>query len=317
MKFAESLALALFGNVAADSSDKPAKKMSIDYKQVFVDNPIMQVSDKVEVEKLEEMTNKKLVLANKQWSDRHTGKELTKKMLSIPNTMPFTPHGTMRYVDDSPYCWVIFAYDSDEDVESEIYPVAVDVAEYFYERCGVGLLDMAYPSNKASFGYLIEDLPMLLVKHSGRDKHILQKHLERGSFVMEDISKWGTRVLTDDLEDDIQGVMSKIIDEYYENGYMKDFTKVSSIYMQWYAAQSEEKRKGAKIIHEHVVEISKQLEDENGKLIKSKFYEEVYKTDEIIKEKLAAEGMRTAPREIVNNFGDEFKAEKTSYSDEL
>ena len=58
-------------------------------------------------------------------------------------------------------------------------------------------------------------------------------------------------------------------------------------------------------------------EDENGKLIKSKFYEEVYKTDEIIKEKLAAEGMRTAPREIMNNFGDEFKAEKTSYSDEL
>ena len=53
--------------------------------------------------------------------------------------------------------------------------------------------------------------------------------------------------------------MSKIIDEYYENGYMKDFTKVSSIYMQWYAAQSEEKRKGAKIIHEHVVEISKQM----------------------------------------------------------
>ena len=58
-------------------------------------------------------------------------------------------------------------------------------------------------------------------------------------------------------------------------------------------------------------------EDENGKLIKSKFYEEVYKTDGIIKEKLAAEGMRTEPREIVNNFGDEFRAEKTSYSDEL
>ena len=58
-------------------------------------------------------------------------------------------------------------------------------------------------------------------------------------------------------------------------------------------------------------------EDENGKLIKSKFYEEVYKTDDIIKEKLAAEGMKTEPREIVNNFGDEFRAEKTSYSDEL
>ena len=58
-------------------------------------------------------------------------------------------------------------------------------------------------------------------------------------------------------------------------------------------------------------------EDENGKLIKSKFYEEVYKTDDIIKEKLAAEGLRTEPREIVNNFGVEFRAEKTCYSDEL
>ena len=36
-------------------------------------------------------------------------------MLNIPNTMPITPHGVYKYVDDSPYCWVIYAYDSDED----------------------------------------------------------------------------------------------------------------------------------------------------------------------------------------------------------
>jgi len=70
---------------------------------------------------------------------------------------------------------------------------------------------MAYPSNKATFGYLIEDLPMLLVKHSGRDKHILQKHLERGSFIMEDISKWGMRVLTDDLGTRTIKLMPKIV----------------------------------------------------------------------------------------------------------
>ena len=51
--------------------------------------------------------------------------------------------------------------------------------------------------------------------------------------------------------------------------------------------------------------------------MKTEFYKKVYETDEIIKEKLHAEGFRTTPREIVNNFGDEFKAEKTSYSDEL
>ena len=53
--------------------------------------------------------------------------------------------------------------------------------------------------------------------------------------------------------------MKNIIDNYYENGHMKDFTKVSSIYMQWYAAYSEGKKKGAEIIHKHVVEISKEL----------------------------------------------------------
>ena len=39
-------------------------------------------------------------------------------MINLPNTLPITPHGLYKFVDDSPYCWVIFAYDSDEDIIS-------------------------------------------------------------------------------------------------------------------------------------------------------------------------------------------------------
>ena len=53
MKFAKSLVLALLGNVAGETqnqpdSDKPKKKMSLDYKQIFVDNPIATLKEKVD-----------------------------------------------------------------------------------------------------------------------------------------------------------------------------------------------------------------------------------------------------------------------------
>ena len=61
------------------------------------------------------------------------------------------------------------------------------------------MLDMAYPSNKYTFGYLIEDTSMLLVKYPGRTRKMLSGHIENDSFVLEDRTSWGYRVLTDDL----------------------------------------------------------------------------------------------------------------------
>ena len=71
------------------------------------------------------------------------------------------------FVDASDYCWVFFPYDSDEDELSEIYPFAVDLADYFKERCAVGTIDLAYPANTFVFGFLIDDTPMLIVKEAG------------------------------------------------------------------------------------------------------------------------------------------------------
>ena len=58
MKFAKSLALALIGNVFGETDAKAEaetnnsksgeKRLAYDYKQVFVDNPIGTLKDKVE-----------------------------------------------------------------------------------------------------------------------------------------------------------------------------------------------------------------------------------------------------------------------------
>ena len=37
-------------------------------------------------------------------------------------------------------------------------------AQAFYERCGVGLLDMDYPINKKLFGDLVSDSPSIIYK---------------------------------------------------------------------------------------------------------------------------------------------------------
>lgn len=85
--------------------------------------------------------------------------------------------------------------------------IAENLSEYFYERCAVGMLDMAYPSNKFSFGYLIEDMPMLLVKKSGRSNKMLQDYIEQDTFVLRDRTQWGGRVMTDDLGMSLEHVL--------------------------------------------------------------------------------------------------------------
>ena len=52
---------------------------------------------------------------------------------------------------------------------------------------------------KFTFGYLIEDLPMLLTKKGGRQYKMLQDYIEQDSFVLRDRTEWGKRVMTDDL----------------------------------------------------------------------------------------------------------------------
>ena len=60
-------------------------------------------------------------------------------------------------------------------------------------------VDLAYPSNRFMFGYMIDDTPMLFVKKPGADVTMLNGHFEQGSFTLKDWNEWGFRVPTDKL----------------------------------------------------------------------------------------------------------------------
>ena len=60
-------------------------------------------------------------------------------------------------------------------------------------------VDLAYPSNRFMFGYMIDDTPMLFVKKAGAGVTMLNGHFEQGSFTLKDWNEWGFRVTTDKL----------------------------------------------------------------------------------------------------------------------
>jgi len=290
-----------------------AAAKELNYQHVFLPDPKV-VLEGTRPEGAKE--NIALLEANKQWVNDRTGKSVTKKMINVPNTMPVTPHGVYKYIDDSPYCWVMFAYDSDEDVASEIYGLAVKLSEYFYERCSVGMLDMAYPSNKFTFGYLIEDMPMLLVKKAGRQNKMLQSYIEQDSFVLRDRKEWGERILTDDLEDDIDQELEKIVKKYYEP--ISDFVKLTSLHVQWYAQHSKAKEEAQAVIKEHVSALAQEYQKDGEQIDKYQFYEKISETADELKALLQEQEMSTSPRPIRNLFEGSFDGLKNGkYKGEL
>ena len=65
---------------------------------------------------------------------------------------------------ETDYCWVIVPFNTEEDEIDEIYKFVTTISQYFRERCSVGTLDMAYPGNARTFGDVVDDYPMLLVR---------------------------------------------------------------------------------------------------------------------------------------------------------
>ena len=55
----------------------------------------------------------------------------------------------------------------------------------FYERCGVALLDMAYPSNHYTFGAVVEETPMILFRKPNAQHqmfHVDHLHADKSHF---------------------------------------------------------------------------------------------------------------------------------------
>lgn len=68
------------------------------------------------------------------------------------------------------------------------------ISEYFYERCGVSMLDLAYPSNYDTFGGLV-NTPGVILKHPNTVHKMFHHdniHNDIPHFVVENIDDWGT-----------------------------------------------------------------------------------------------------------------------------
>jgi len=303
--------LGVFGEEAKDAK-KGASWENLDYKIIYIEDPKKVLKRERDPN---QPINKDLLKRNKDWINRiDEGKEIVKKMINIPNTIPITPHGTFRFVDASDYCWVFFPYDSDEDEFSEIYPFAVDLADYFKERCAVGTIDLAYPANTFVFGFLIDDTPMLIVKEAGIKKTLLNDYFERDSFTLKHWDNWGYRVTSDKLEDDFDGTLKKIIDRVWEP--QSDFQKLNSVYMEWYRTtkeEFEEKKKGKKLILDHITE--KYLKNEDGEpkqVSRAEAFEWFEKNYESVRDLMIENEMRLEPRELPS-LTNKFR----KYKDEL
>ena len=68
------------------------------------------------------------------------------------------------------------------------------ISEHFFQRCGVAILDVGYPSNFATFGDLVEEVPALIIKNP-KQIHKLFHHKDINAemihFHHQDIKEWG------------------------------------------------------------------------------------------------------------------------------
>ena len=105
-------------------------------------------------------SNDQVVGQNTRWMERllYHGKQMNfvEYMINIAHAIPVTPVTALNIVDESPHCWVFLAYNSDDEEKyGELKELGKGMSEFFYERCGVGMLDLAYPSNFDTFGDLV------------------------------------------------------------------------------------------------------------------------------------------------------------------
>ena len=177
---------------------------------IYVDDPKKAINDRWESIHF-------IVHENQEWrrtmeSDR-VRKRFVESMMSIPRTVIVTPPTAVKIIDETPYCWAILAYDSNNDHNLKgqhwklkpSYPYLYSIlainklgnalSDVFYERCGVGLLDLGYPSNYATFGKIVESTPTVIMRFADHHHEMFNYadlHHERHHIAVQGLGKWGT-----------------------------------------------------------------------------------------------------------------------------
>ena len=67
------------------------------------------------------------------------------------------------------------------------------ISKYFYQRCAVGTMDLAYPSNKFAFTGVVNDgdVPAIIFKLPGLDNKIMSDMVKRDHMFTNTASDFG------------------------------------------------------------------------------------------------------------------------------
>jgi len=184
--------------------------------------------------------NEVVIEKNTEWLERvhHSPIQASfvTKMINIEDTVPITPDSAYNEVDDSPFTWAILVYNSNNnEFFDETEELACALSKHFRGRVAVGMLDLGYPSNFATFGDLFgHEVPAVLVKYPQKIHQMFHHddvtpemiHLEH-----DDIDLWGTTFSHKELVAEPEKVLESI-DAIYDE--MHESYKVGSIFMEHY-----------------------------------------------------------------------------------
>merc|ERR1719383_167745 len=151
-------------------------------------------------------------------------RDFAHEMINILTTVPLTPVTALRTVNESPHCWVIFVYNSDDEENLlGIKGVAYSIMQLLFERCGVAMLDMGYPSNQDTFGSVVDETPMILFRKPNVErKMFLRPKTQKAYIKVEELKKWGFPFFKHELDSDIMGVihqLNALYDKWVEPNY--------------------------------------------------------------------------------------------------
>ena len=203
---------------------------------MYLDNPLVAVFGAEFAAKFSQ--TEIIERQNHEWRQKGgKSKENAARMLTIKGVLPMTPHGAYNLLEETEFCWVIVPFNTDEDEIDEIYAFVTTISQFYHERCSVASLDMAYPGNWHTFGKVVDDYPMLLIREPGgnqnkKEEGFLQKPIQKGHFAVRDKSKWGYKISSEDIESKFRNSLESVIDRTYAK--LSEFAKIHSLYQMWY-----------------------------------------------------------------------------------
>lgn len=119
------------------------------------------------------------------------------------------------------------------------------ISKFFYERCGVGHLDISYPSNKALFGSLLNtEVPRIIIKKSNALMEKRDNIRRRTTMTINsNVTHWGHIFAKDDLTQNLGEIFDYVVEVYW-GVIASQKEKIMAIYNMIYTSPKKDLMKG-------------------------------------------------------------------------